>query len=268
MVEESPWSGTGPGAGAKISFGLLALLVAATAFLTVQSVVDGDVLGAVVSAAATVVLAHLVGFFVNLWWRPRRAAPSPRPAGGAVIFRYSGWTYYWMASFAVLMILALSLIGWGLLRGGDITGMVIALVAFAGVGLFGWALVQLFYGGRGWLRLTPSGLEHHGPGFIHRLSWDSIADVGAANLSDGSPLLIVLPAASAPVDVTFVLPALIGRRHVYLLPSMAIRGVWLADDPLVVHRTLRHYHVNPDHRVELSSEAAVERIRQGRFLLR
>lgn len=265
MYEESPWDGRGPGPGAKVAFGLTAGLTGVSAVLGAVSAADGDTLGALGFGAAAVFLGHLVGFGVHMWWRPRRSAPAATLIDGAVTFRYSGWTYYWLGSCTTLILLALLLIGSSGLMAGDSAGIVVAVLAFAGAAFFGWYLVRLVLGGRGFLRLSPTTLEHHGLGFTHRLPWDSVTDVRAAEVNE-APLIILTPSLSAPVDVTFTWITRGGGRKGLLLPSMTIRSVWLADDPVTVYRTLRHYHANPEHRVELSIEASTDRIHQGRFL--
>ncbi|WP_229074332.1 hypothetical protein [Actinoplanes sp. DH11] len=50
-----------------------------------------------------------------------------------------------------------------------------------------------------------------------------------------------------------------------LIPFLAVRGPWLDSDVTVVHRALRHYHANPAHRVELTGEAAVDRVTHDRL---
>lgn len=266
MSEGSPWPGSGPRTGLKVSFWFIVLLTVAAALVAVRFAVDGDVPSALGFGAGAVFFGHLAGFFVNMWRRPRRAEPSS--ADGAVMFRYSGWTYYWATSFMVLMILALLLLGWSFLVAGGTTGVVVGIGACGVALLLALALLRQLYGGYGWLRLTPNGPEHHGLGFTHRLPWDSVAEVAASTLDDGSRLILILPKEPSPPDVTFALPTPIGRHRAYLLPSMAIRTMWLADDPATVYQALRHYHANPEHRVELSTGAALDRIRQRRFLLR
>jgi hypothetical protein len=264
MYEESPWEGIGPGTGAKIAFGFTAGLAVVSAVLGVFSAVDGDVLGAAGFGAGAVFLGHLVGFCTHLWWRPRRSAPAVALNGQSVTFHYSWWTYYWTGSVTILMALALLLVGSsGLLAGG--AGIVLTVSAFAGAGFLGWQVVRLAVGGRGGLRLTPTMLEHHGLGFTHRLPWESVTDVLAAEVNE-APLIVLTPSPSAPVNVSFAWTARAGGKKGLLLPSMAIRGVWLADDPVIVYQTLRHYHANPAHRMELSTEAATDRIRRRRFL--
>jgi hypothetical protein len=265
MYEESPWAGRGPGSGAKVAFGLTAGLAVVSAVLGVVSAVDGDVLGVLGFSAGGVFLGHLVGFGVHMWWRPRRSAPTARLIDGAVTFRYSGWTYYWLGSVTVLMVLALLLLGMSALPAEGGAGIVVAVPAFAGAAFLGWHVLRLVVGRRGCLRLTPTMLEHHGLGFTHCLPWNFVTDVRAAEVNE-APLIILTPSLSAPMDVTFTWITRVGGRRGLLLPAMAIRGVWLADDPVTVYRTLLHYHANPEHRVELSTEAATDRIHQGRFL--
>ncbi|MEV0901984.1 hypothetical protein [Actinoplanes sp. NPDC049802] len=267
MTENSPWKGLGPGIGFKVSLVSIVLLTAASAVTAVASAVGGDPLDAVGFGAAAVFLGHLSGLCAYLWWRPRRAAPAPQLVHGGLTFRYSGWAYYWMGGFAVLMALALALGGLAFLAAGGTTDLLVALAAFSGAFFFGWVMVRLLYGGRGWLRLTPAGLEHHGPGFTHRLPWEHVADVRHA-AERGSPLIIVLPTVTGPVDVSFTWPTRLGGRGGFLLPSMVIRGGWLADDPVVVLLTLRHYHGHPEHRRELASGAALQRVGQQRLDLR
>ncbi len=45
----------------------------------------------------------------------------------------------------------------------------------------------------------------------------------------------------------------------------AVRNVLMDSDPVVTYHALRYYWRNPDAREELGSEAAVERVRKGRF---
>jgi hypothetical protein len=269
MSEESPWKGAGPPGLIKVSFVFMALLAAGSAVLAVVSAAGRDLTGLLVFGAGAVFLGHLLGAGVIIWWRPRRTAPAPKPADGALTFRYSGWSYYWVVSLLLLMVPALVLLGLAFLlrEDRDAVGVVVALVAFAAAVLIGWMPVRLLSGGPGRLRITPDGLEHRGPGFTHRLPWRSVVKVFPASIG-GSPLIVVLPSASEPVDIEFTWPTRVGGRRVPLLPSMAIRGMWLADDPAVVYHTLWHYHVNPEHRVELATGAAVDRIHQRRFLLR
>ncbi|GAA0445067.1 hypothetical protein Aca07nite_54420 [Actinoplanes capillaceus] len=266
MTEDSPWKGLGPGTGFKVSLVSMILLAGVSAATAVVSAVGGDPLGAVGFGAAAVFLGQLCGLCAHLWWRPRQAV-APQLVHDGLTFRYSGWSYYWMGGFAVLMALAFLLGGLGFLVAGGTTDLVVALVAFSGALFFGWVVVRLLYGGRGWLRLTAAGLEHHGPGFTHRLAWEHVADVRHA-AERGSPLIIVHPMVTGVVDVTFTWPTRLGGRGGFMLPSMVIRGGWLADDPVVVLRTLQHYHGHPEHRGELASGAALQRVGQRRFGLR
>ncbi|MFC4069649.1 hypothetical protein [Actinoplanes subglobosus] len=266
MVDDSPWKETGLQRGAKIAFGFMALLAVVSAVLVVVSAVDGDLAGVAGFSAGAIFFGHLVGFSVHMWWRPRRSMPAVTAVDGAVTFPFSAWTSYWLGSFMILMVLVLVLIGSSGLLGGGGPGIVVAILAFGAAIYLGGHLVRLVFNRRGCLRLTPTRLEHHALGFTHRLPWDAVADVVPAEVND-APLIILMPVATAPVDVTFTWITR-GPRKGLLLPSMAIRSVWLVDDPVTVYRTLRHYHSNPGHRVELASGAAIDRIRQDRLTAR
>ncbi|BEL08455.1 hypothetical protein Q0Z83_066460 [Actinoplanes sichuanensis] len=251
MYEDSPWQRTGPRLGMTIVFWSVAVSTVAAAALLVVSVVNRDVPGVIGFAAGTVVLGHLVGFGAHLWWRPRRTAPRVALLDGAVTFRFSVWTYYWLASFMIMTIVALLFLGWIAdlaARGGAV---VVEVMAFGAAAFFGWRLLRLIFGGRGGLLLTPAMIEHHGPGFVRRLGWDEVAAVVAGELND-APLIVLKPGAPARPDIT----------------PIAIRSVWLVDDPVIVYRTLRHYHANPRHRPELAGAAGADRIRQRRFATR
>lgn len=266
MYEDSPWESTGPRRLVKVSVGFLVLLAVACVVLAIVSAVDGDVAGLAGFIAGTAFFGHLIGFAVHMWWRPRRSEPAITAAEGSVTFPFSPWTSYWTGSFTTLMILALVLIGAGGLQGRGGVGIVIAVLAFAAAVYLGWQVVRLVFNRRGCLRLTPTGLEHQALGFTHRLPWDVVTDVLPVEINE-APLIVLVPMESAPVDVSFTWITR-GPRRGLLLPSMAIRCVWLVDDPVTVYRTLWHYHANPTHRVELSTGAAIDRIRQRRFILR
>ncbi|WP_229068835.1 hypothetical protein [Actinoplanes sp. DH11] len=268
MVEPSPWEKAGPGRLVTASFVFVALLALVLVVVAVFAVLDGDLVGAVGSAAIAVYFITVVGLGTVLWWRPRRASALSGVVteGGGLTFRYSRWAYFWAVGTLLLHLAALLLFGLFLLRDGDTTGQVIAIICFAGAVWFALAALRLLPGAPGHLRLTPAGLEHRGHGLLHRLPWESVADVGPTTIN-GSPVVVVLPSASAPVDVSFAWPTRIGGRRGFLLPSMVVRGMWLAGDPLTVYRTVRHYHANPEHRTELSTEAARQRVEQGRFVL-
>ncbi|BCY06334.1 hypothetical protein [Actinoplanes sp. L3-i22] len=252
--ETSPWAGVGPGGLITTSFMALALLAAGSAAGAILSAVNGAPAGVLGFGAAALLLAHLVGVGVITWWRPRRSAGPTGP--DPVTFRYSRWSYYWPAATLLLITGALVLFGWGSLAAGDSIGIALAVISLTAVVLLGWSTVRMLSGAPGRLCLTPSGLVHHGPGFTHRLPWDSVAEIRPAAIG-GSPMILVAPYSSAPVEIT-------GRRSP-ALPDMAIRGMWLASDPVLVYRTLRHYQANPAHRAELSSGAALNRIHQRRL---
>ncbi|GAA4937665.1 hypothetical protein [Actinoplanes utahensis] len=257
-------STSGPATTVTVSLWFLGLLGIVSAGLAIGAAVDGDPAAALGFGAAAVFFGHLVGFGVHLWWRRYRWEPSA--ADGGVTFHYSGWAYYWVVSVAGLMILALLTVGAAFLLAGDPPASVLVPLVTAGLAaLFGLAVLRQVYGGRGWLRLTPAGLEHHGPGYLHRLSWDAVAEVSTTTVENGSPLIVLRPTAAAPVEITYALPRPIGRHHVRLLPSMTVRGMWLADDPSIVYRTLRHYHTHPTHRPELTAGTALDRIRERRL---
>ncbi|WP_203794504.1 hypothetical protein [Actinoplanes derwentensis] len=216
--------------------------------------------------AVAVYFGHLAAIGDAHFWRPCRAR---RPSSVVVendglTFRFSIWTYALASTNLLLTAVLLILFGVGIIGGGDRVSVVAAIVAFTAAA---WLLLtnfRLWLGGRGRLRVTPDGLEHRGFGLVHRLPWHAVVDVFPAIIGN-APAVVVLPAATAPVDVSFAWFTRVGGHRGLRLPSMILRGMWLAVETETVHHTVWHYQANPAHRTELATEAARQRIDQQRL---
>ncbi|MEU4157730.1 hypothetical protein [Actinoplanes sp. NPDC026670] len=269
MDEQSPWKGTGPGRliGVSIAFG--ALLALSFVAFAVYGLVTEDRLGALISLVVAVYFGHLAAIGDANFWRPRRVRrPSAVVAeNGGLTFRFSSWARVLAATNLLLTAAVLILFGVGIVGDGDTVSVVAAIVAFAAAAWLLLSSLRLWLGGRGRLRVSPDGLEHRSLGLVHRLPWHSIVDVIPATIGN-APAVVVLPSAAAPVDVVFAWFTRIGGRRGFRLPSMILRGMWLAGETETVYQTLRHYHANPTHRTELATEAARQRIDQQRLILR
>ncbi|GAA4937652.1 hypothetical protein [Actinoplanes utahensis] len=245
-----------------------ALVLAAFALLVLVAlprlILDGDAVATAVAVLTASLSGHLAGLFAFAGWRPRRRHVAP-VAGTGLTFRYSRWAYYWpigvkatlLAAFVLLCVLTRDPVGVGLLA-------VVASPVLIRSALFHLRMLRHGFGS---LTLSPAGIHHHGAGFQHFVPWRAVIEVRPGRIA-GHPALVI---HNIPTDATRVRRQRfrrLGTLEEALLPSMTVRGSLPAADPEQVYLAVRHYFVNPGHRTELSSPAAVTRVRQGRFLIR
>jgi hypothetical protein len=256
-------------AAGVVFMGVLTLLFGLGA---VVAVAGGDVVWAVVTVGTTVLCGQVLGLGVYLRRRQlRRRGGMPRTGRAedghaGIAFRYSGWGYFWY--FGLFVTGAAGLVPFGLLGlGQGVAGSLIAVAALLAALFLVLVVVIVLVRAPGRLILTPDGLWHHGLTFTGYAPWEAAALVDAATVG-GAPAVMVHVDPSERNRSRSFLPARLGIREQELLPFVVVREQWIAADPALVYRTVRHYHLNPGDRPELGTEAAVERVRERRFELR
>ncbi|MBB2947230.1 hypothetical protein FB565_006998 [Actinoplanes lutulentus] len=262
----SPWGEDGPSRWPGFSFVLCALLAAIGLVTAVVTAIGGDLPRAAFLVGATIVMGHFAGWFYASRRYPRDINPQiARIDDGTpgVSFRYRTAMYYWTASNSVLMTLALIAIALALLPDSMVIAIVLLLLAAFPV-LMAFALLRH---APGRLTLVPAGIYHSSIAFTYFAPWDTVREVGSSEFAR-TPLIAVAAMPSEATRIVRAAPHAIAGWEQRLFPVLAIQVPWLSSDPVAVYQTLRHYHENPEHRAELSSEAALDRVRQRRFLLR
>jgi hypothetical protein len=268
---EDLWPDRKRPAGTVVGIAFMAVLTLLFGFGTVVAFAGGDVTWAVMSLYTTMLCGQVLGLGLYLRWRPlrlRSGTPRIRRTGDGhtgIAFRYSGWGYFWY--FGLFATGAAGLVPFALLGLGEgVAGSLIAVTALLAALFLVAVVVIVLVRAPGRLILTPDGLWHRGLTFTGYSPWEAAALVDAATVG-GAPAVMVHVDPSERNRSRSFLPAWLGIREQELLPFVVVRDQWLATDPALVYRTVRHYHLNPGDRVELGTEAAVERVRQRRFLI-
>ena len=235
--------------------------------LGVAGIAADDLEAVVIAVPAVVVLAHLVGFGVAVRWRRRRPhanatfVPSPDGATRGVRFAYSRWMYYWFTGVIVVAGLGLAFLASAFVAGGSIFPIVTGVIFGAMALSLAWFLISMLRVGRGEVTISPVGVFHRGPSYVHFIPWYAIAGVEARWL--GVPVIVVMASPSEDTRVR----SYTGHFHsgeLGFLPLMVIRTYWLATDPDTVYHALAFYFAHPELREELATPAALARIADGR----
>ncbi|BBH70302.1 hypothetical protein ACTI_69870 [Actinoplanes sp. OR16] len=245
---------------------LIGLLAAACLAATVVIAADGDVAGALIPLFLTLWFGH-VAVAVRMLRRPVRGTVRPRleaidDGSVGLTFRYRTAAYYWLAAALVLTAAAIALFAVAMRSAG--WGYTVVFLLLAAITLS--PLTVMFRRPPGRLTLTPGGVHHHGFAFTCFTPWPVVTGVGAAVLAE-APALIVEAGPSPETRVIHALPRLLAGWEQRLFPLVVVQTPLLGSDPVIVYRTVCHYLANPYHRVELSTPAAIDRVRQQRFLL-
>ncbi|GGN63061.1 hypothetical protein GCM10010112_21920 [Actinoplanes lobatus] len=265
---EEPWPVPGRSPLLILVVIFLSVLAVVLGGLAVAALAEGSRIAAAVCAWGALLFGHVAGLSVYLRWRPlRQRARTPRidgtSDGAGVSFRYSAWGYYWSTTVVLFAVGALApIIAAGFSNGilGWLISIAIALTGLLLIALYGLMLARA----PGKLILTPQGLHHRGLTFEQYAPWSAVLLVAPATVNRARSVMVHLE-PSAEVRVRNVVPARFGVREQALLPDIVVRDPWLLADPMLVYRTVRHYQEHPEHRGELSGEAALERIAQRRF---
>ncbi|MEV6343582.1 hypothetical protein [Actinoplanes sp. NPDC051851] len=268
MAGDSPWREYEPSPrlvyAAVASTLLTVFILAAGAW----SLLIGDPAAALACAVASLFFGHLSGLELALWVRPRGTGDRMRlskidDGSIGVTFGYSTTLYYWYASFLTLLTLCqLGLAVTLVLRPAPL-GFLLLVAVLLGLGATATAflLFTLLRSAPGRLVLTPDGVYHHGITAQSFIPWHAVRDIRAGEVAHIP--VIAVQAVSSPETRTRRF--LFGREDAP--ETMAVQLPWLAVDPALVFQALRYYHGNPTHQVELSYQAAVDRIRQHRWFL-
>ncbi|HEY6594480.1 MAG TPA: hypothetical protein VI011_10295 [Asanoa sp.] len=177
-----------------------------------------------------------------------------------VRFRYAGRPYYWFTGFLTSMLLLMLGLAALFATSGAVAGIVFAVVIGAAAALLGWLLVTALRLASGEVTVSPVGVFHRGPTFVHFVPWYAVDAVDARGI--GSPVVVV---RSYPAQDT-VVRNVTGRIHtgeLTYLPLMVVRSYWLGTDPTTVYHALAYHHAHVDRGPELATPAAIDRINSG-----
>ncbi|MCO1582673.1 hypothetical protein M8C13_43705 [Crossiella sp. SN42] len=162
----------------------------------------------------------------------------------------------------VLMALLFGLAAYDLGRSPEVVAPTAAAAVFGLAGLFfliypAQVLARRIV--RGWLLLTPEGIEHRGWGFRSRLGWDGVR-------------LVTPVAGDGPRVWVGAYDNRIEHQRLAWLsgrpprePGLLVEGRVLGVDPVLAYRMLDFYAARPGLRAELGTPAAVRRAQAGDF---
>jgi hypothetical protein len=233
----------------------------------VRSLLTGAAAEGLLLLTGALFLGHGVGLGLSVLPRRRRARPRTTAVAWTdergALFPYARGGHYALASlmlmsFAGSAVIVAALAVRGPRRPAEL--VVLALFGLAALGAL-WLLVEMVrvYLTRPRIVLTPSGLYHRRITFEHFLPWPAVYAV-SADEARGEPLITAKADSS---EETWV--RMLRRRsrepEFALLPYLVVRGGTLAVDPAMLYHAVRHYHDHLDHRDELGTDAALDRIR-------
>jgi hypothetical protein len=248
----------------------MVVAAAVTAVVALLVLFSSEPAWAIPPGAFALFLGHLAGSSAYYRWPPRRPTgnatlvPSPDGTTRGVRFRYATGAYYWVAAVLALTALAMLAIAAGSAAGGGV-GIAIAVLFAAPAVLLGWLLFALLRNAPGEIAVSPAGIFHRGPTFVHFVPWYAVHSVEAARLR--SPVIIVKAFPSEDTGIRRFTGWLHTGELTYL-PFMVIRTHWLGTDPATVYHALAYYHAHPDRRPELATPAALDRIAGGTATVR
>lgn len=248
----------------------MVVATAVTAVAAVMVLFSSEPVLAIPVGAFALFVGHLAGLSAYYRWPPRRPTgnatlvPSPDGTTAGVRFRYATGAYYWFAAALTLSALAMLAIGAAFATGGA-AGIAVAVLFVAVAVLLGWVLIAVLRNAPGEVAVSPAGIFHRGPTFVHFVPWYAVHSVEAGRLQ--SPIIIVKAFPSEDTGVR----RLTGWFHtgeLSHLPLLVIRTHWLGTDPATVYHALAYYQAHPDRRPELATRAAVDRIAGGTATVR
>lgn len=258
--EPSAWTAGRTPARSVLSVVVLGLAALAAAAGGAWALASGEPGPGVLLLVGALYLGHLAGLGLATVWTPGRGGRLPRLAtvddDPGITFGYSWWPYYWLGAVGLLTTLGLlgvALLG-ALAGGGGLALAVVAGLFALAVGAF---LVTVARLAPGRITLTPTGLHHRSLTFTHFVPWYAVFAVEAEWV--GGPVVVVKTFPSEGTRIRRLLGRF-GTQEAQLLPYLAVRGHWLAVDPVTVHRVLAFYHGHAEARPELATSAALSRI--------
>jgi hypothetical protein len=238
------------------------------------SFAQGELADGVFLAVACIYLGHLAGFCVwALRMRRRGVVRSvPVPFLGSiergVEFRYARTGYYLFGSVMLITVVcSASLLAALAVRSlrSELSGSeLFFMLIFGFMTLAGpWFVVEMVrqWRARSRVVLSRRGLHHRRVTFEHFLPWDAVYGVSTEQ-AGGDPLIVVKAQHVAGMSVHRFRP--VGsEEELRVLPFMLVRARWLAVDPALLYHAMRYYFLHPEHRAELGTDAALDRIRRG-----
>jgi hypothetical protein len=227
---------------------------------------DGLLLMFVMPALVVVLLPWVIG---RIRWRPTTTKPvSLGPMGGgdepAVVLPYSRAQFALIVGVVAWLLVAASIgVVWSMAALVDTGPAGAVLVGVPSVVGVIWALVALADLARGtvvrgYLALSPAGIEHRSWGLISVLDWRHVASVEAAD--DNTPVIEVRGMANADGGSRRTSWWL--RQPLPTAADLVVPARHLAVDPAIAYHALQFYLAHPATRAELGSELGVERLRR------
>lgn len=277
-VAALPWPAAWPVPRGGPGWTLFGSAVAVTAVAVGLSLALPLPAGSRVAVLATLILpAAALGLSRPVSWSKVRARSAhrvhPTEAGElAVPFLPELWVGLWAVVTGCLVLLAMLVhaswqVGFG--RPPDLAAMVVGAVLLVMAVPFAVLVVEGLRGtaARGELLLSPDGIRYRTFAYDAWLDWTAVRRVSVAR---GDELPIVLLASPEQP------PRL--RPHSWLLRPgnstlaaaregrLVVRAGLLSVDPALALHVLHYYHVHPDARAELGTNAAASRVRAAAVL--
>ncbi|GID31655.1 hypothetical protein [Paractinoplanes brasiliensis] len=243
---------TGRRRSRRLLFGVfyLGALAALSATAAGWQLLYDDAGQALFFAGLAVFLGHLAGLCVSAYRSGQRRADTAgvRRTAAGLIFPYApGATYLVTATLAMTTLAAG---GYAIVAGLRGDWLVAGLFGVVALPLLAYLVVVLRLVPAE-LVIGPDGVHHRGLTFTHFIPW--IALTSARPAWDGGPVIAVGYVGSADT-----------RSRDYLGRPMSapemVNGRWLAADPGLALTALQHYIAHPEHRWELTTDAALPRI--------
>lgn len=219
--------------------------------------------------AAFFALATLIGGR-SLIWRRRRPAVVTAPEGAGLLFPF-GRGLWWGAA-GVWIVLAPAMAGTVAVdladSGGQVTLRTVVAVGVGLLGLFHWFNLATGRMRRGYLMLDAEGITLRTWAHEFRMPWPAKrARAGASPAPAGSgPTLRIRGSADSPTTHRVVAP-LLGSAATRHLPDLVTRADVFASDAAVVAHAIAFYRRHPEHRHELTTDAALVRVLEGRAIV-
>lgn len=132
------------------------------------------------------------------------------------------------------------------------------VIGLGGTGYLGWLLTAVLTGRlrRGHVALSPTGITHQSWSYTARTPWTAVTDIATSTDADGPLLLIRGHANTTTVERRFRAWRQPELAH---LPHLAVRGAYLADDPVLLRHTLTRHLADPGARARLGTSTALDR---------
>lgn len=246
------------------------LFVVSAVALLVASLADREWVGALMSVAVAVFFS-LVGLaaWASVRWRRARPVVVEAPEGAGLLFPFSR-PLWWFAAGIWIVIPPVVAAGMALDLGDSGGRVSLRTLVAAAVGLL--ALVQCFnlVTGRlrrGHLLLEADGITLRTWGDEYRMAWPAgrAKEAGPpATAAKGPTLRIRSTGTDTQHDSLAALMGSAASRH---LPDLVLRADALEGDAAVVAHAVAYYRRHPEHRSELTTDAALRRVLSGRAVV-